>query len=836
MVVFKSINTRLILFISAILFGTVLAILFATNWILVRFQMSAMEEDLRRTELLVNTLIASKLSELKVQAQLVGELPILSTVVENGDLNTIKDAGRTYRENLGVPIFDIMGRDSEVIAGIGMRSILEEGATESLVQRILRDGSQSTIVAREGKLTLVAGAPIGLREDASGVLKLGWELDSAFAARIRDFTQSEILFVRGGTISGSSIPVQDLGNFEALFSDARGDQNKGVRIIGGGAYAAKSFALNDLNGREIGETIILKPLSESRKILSTLKFSLVGIALAVFLLAGALSIRFSSGFTRPIAAAIRFAQRLASGDRDTPIEVNRTDELGALQESLEKMRIALNSHIENLDAKVKEGLRHVTDILDNLDSGYLIFNSDGIIQPGYSRISEEYFGTGLEGKKIEEVLASDETAWKAVEDWRSVLFQEVLSFKRGAKLGPGSFDKIPSRHIELSYRPIYANQKLDGVILIASDRTEERRLAWKFEMEKERVKAILKIAGNPVAFVEFLQETREKTDEMEHRLKSEANLLGEIPSVLRDLHTIKGNSGMYLCNELKDIVHRLEEDLSGALVWGGSGEVKDVLALGLSVIRESLDKIANENRALIGSHSNESADIRHLALNAAVISELENALLRIMDRKSEVYTMFVDCLLHEPFMMSLRKYEDLVAELAKRKQKRLKPILWQGESVKARMQPFKGLVTSLVHAFRNAVDHGIESPEEREAAGKDPEGSLWVTVEKTGRESPMLTVRIRDDGRGIDVKKIRQKIKDRKLLETGEVDRLHDFEVLQYVFKAGFTLSDTVTEISGRGVGMDAIAYEVEAMHGRTWIESTLGAGTELFIEIPVPS
>ncbi|HLP42519.1 MAG TPA: ATP-binding protein [Fibrobacteria bacterium] len=813
-----------------------MAILFATNWILVRFQMSAMEEELRRTELLVNTLIASKLSELKVQAQLVGELPILNTVVENGDLNTIKDAGRTYRENLGVPIFDIMGRDFEVIAAIGAGAKPEDRVTKDLAKRILRDGSSSTILARDGKLTLMAGAPIGTREDASGVLQLGWELDSTFAGRIRDFTKSEILFMRDGEISGESIPENEHGNLDPLLSKLHGREMEGVRILNRGAYAAKGFSLKDMDGKEVGKAILLMPLSDSRNVLSTLKISLIGIALVILLLACALSYRFSTGFTKPIAAAIRFAQGLASGDRGTPIVVDRMDELGALQDSLEKMRIALKSLIENLDEKVKEGTRHVTNILDNLDSGYLIFNSEGIIQPGYSRISEEYFGNGLEGKKIEEVLASDEAAWKAVEDWRSVLFQEVLSFKRGAKLGPGSFDKIPSRHIELSYRPIYANQKLNGVILIASDKTEERRLAWKFEMEKERVKAILKIAANPIAFVEFLQESREKTDEMERRLKSETNLLGEIPSVLRDLHTIKGNSGMYLCNELKDIVHRLEEDLSGALVWGGSGEVKDVLTLGLSVIRESLDKIANENRALIGSHSNESADIRHLALNAAVISELENALLRIMDRKSEVYTMFVDCLLHEPFLMSLRKYEDLVAELAKRKQKRLKPILWQGDSVKARMQPFKGLVASLVHAFRNAVDHGIESPEEREAAGKDPEGSLWVTVEKSGRESPMLTVRIRDDGRGIDVKKIRRKIEDRKLLEAGEVDRLHDFEVLQYVFKAGFTLSDTVTEISGRGVGMDAIAYEVEAMHGRTWIESILGAGTELFIEIPVPS
>ncbi|HKP98353.1 MAG TPA: ATP-binding protein [Fibrobacteria bacterium] len=831
-----SINARLILFISAILTGTVLAILFSMDLILVRFQKHAIEQDLRRTELLANALITSKLAELKVQSQLVGELPILSTVVENGELNTIKDAGRTYRDALDVPIFDIMGRDGKLIAGIGDEASPEDSMVRTFAQRILVEGSLSTLLPRGGKLTLMAGAPIGTSEDASGVLLLGWNLDSAFAGRIRDFTKSEILFLGEGRVRGSSLPKREYAELEPIFSKLHGLHMEGKRawFLKSGAYAVKSAGLKDMDGKEVGETLILTALSEQRKILSTLKYSLVGVALLVFMAALALAFRFSTGFTKPIAEAIRFAQKLASGDRGVPIRVDRTDELGALQDSLEKMRIALNGLIENLDAKVKEAIKHVTNILDNLDSGFLILDSRGIIQPGYSRISEEYFGSGLAGRSVEEILALDAAERQSAEDWRDVTFQGILPFKDAAKLGPGSFDKLPGRHIGLSYRPIYADGKLEGVILIAADKTVERRLARKFEMEKEKIGLIMRITANPMAFTEFIGDSRAMIDELERRIGGEAFRTREIETVLRTLHTLKGNAAMYGCTGLKDAAHDLEDELSVLQPGGGTGGFPDALGRGLAELRERLDKVVKDHAFLIGDPTGKSGDLRRITLSGAVLSELEKALLGRLGKESGVYAMFADCLLLEPFAASLWKYEGLVADLAERRQKRIKPILWQGDSVKVRMSVYKGLAGSLAHAFRNAVDHGIESPETRESDGKDPEGRLWVTVEKTGGEAPRLSIRIKDDGKGIDPGAIRRKIAETRLLEESEADRLDDFSALQFVFHIGFTLSESVTETSGRGVGMNAIAFEAEQLGGKAWIDSSLGTGTELFIEVPI--
>lgn len=833
----NSINAKLILLISAILFGTILVILFSTNWILIRFQRNTVDQALQRTELLVNTLITTKLTELKVQSQLVGELPILNTVVENGEINTIKDVGKTYRDNLGVSIFDIMGRDGKLLASIGGNFLPDDTLAGTLAKRVLEEGGLSTIYPRGGRLILVAGAPIGTSEDAAGVLIIGAELDSAFAGRIRDFTKSEISFVRTGHIGGSSLSGKERAHLESVFAKEieplqTGDK-AGYKEMG--AYAVRNVALKDKNAASLGTAVILMPLAEHRKMLSILKFSLIGIASVVFGIAWFISYRFATSFTRPIADAVRFAQKLASGDRNTPIEINRSDELGNLQESLEKMRVALRELIDNLDAKVKDAIKHVTNILDNLDSGFLMFDSKGVVQPGYSRISEEYFGGRLAGKKVEEILAIEASIWPSIEGWRSIMFEGILPFKDSCQLGPGSFEKLQGRYIELSYRPILAGDKLEGVILIATDKTRERELFRKFESEKERVNLIMKIMANRDAFLDFVKDSHKMINDLQENLETKRADL-DVEGAFRTVHTLKGNSAMYDCTTVREIAHTLESDLS-TFRDKEPGQVEQylpTLRAGLVGLQESLLKIVEDNKGLLGDMTADTEELRRVTVSVKMLSELEQALLQNFNRESLVYRMFLDSLVLEPIVPMLRKYEAVAKDLAERRDKMIKPIIWEGEDIKVRLPAYKRLLAALIHAFRNAVDHGIESPDDRESAGKDPMGQLWVTADWIAGEEPKLRIRIKDDGKGIDADIIRRKIVEKNLIDEATASNLDDEAVIQFVFKNGFSTADAVTDISGRGVGMDAIAYEARKLEGTAWIKSKIGVGSELFVEVPI--
>jgi two-component system, chemotaxis family, sensor histidine kinase and response regulator WspE len=141
------------------------------------------------------------------------------------------------------------------------------------------------------------------------------------------------------------------------------------------------------------------------------------------------------------------------------------------------------------------------------------------------------------------------------------------------------------------------------------------------------------------------------------------------------------------------------------------------------------------------------------------------------------------------------------------------------------------LEAPLTHMLRNAIDHGVETPEERSAAGKEPVARVWVEAR---HQSGHLLVRVGDDGRGIDVEDLRRSIV-RKALSAPEVAaRLGRDELLEFLFLPGFSTTSQVTEISGRGVGLDVVQAFAQEVGGVAGIESELGRGTEFRIELPV--
>jgi len=139
------------------------------------------------------------------------------------------------------------------------------------------------------------------------------------------------------------------------------------------------------------------------------------------------------------------------------------------------------------------------------------------------------------------------------------------------------------------------------------------------------------------------------------------------------------------------------------------------------------------------------------------------------------------------------------------------------------------IVSPLEHMLRNAVSHGIEKPEERIAAGKQEVGHVNITVDREGGE---VVIVVKDDGKGIDAKAIRDKAIEKKLLD--EDSKLSDRDVLQYIMQPGFSTAEKVTQISGRGVGMDVVDSEIKLLGGVLEIDTVKGVGTTFTIRLPL--
>ena len=138
------------------------------------------------------------------------------------------------------------------------------------------------------------------------------------------------------------------------------------------------------------------------------------------------------------------------------------------------------------------------------------------------------------------------------------------------------------------------------------------------------------------------------------------------------------------------------------------------------------------------------------------------------------------------------------------------------------------LAVPLEHMIRNAIDHGIESADERTKQKKHAIGQLALDIYRQGSD---VVITVQDDGRGIDVGKVEKKAQDLGLIS--DTHRLSDQEILQFIFHSGFTTAESVTQISGRGVGLDVVQSDIKALGGHVSIQSTVGKGTQFSIRIP---
>jgi two-component system chemotaxis sensor kinase CheA len=155
----------------------------------------------------------------------------------------------------------------------------------------------------------------------------------------------------------------------------------------------------------------------------------------------------------------------------------------------------------------------------------------------------------------------------------------------------------------------------------------------------------------------------------------------------------------------------------------------------------------------------------------------------------------------------------------------------EGQETELDKSLLEAIKDPLTHAVRNALDHGIEPPEERQAAGKDPEGTLKL---RAAHEGSHVIIEISDDGAGIAVEKVRQKAIERGLITAERAASLADRELLQLIFLPGFSTAAAITNVSGRGVGMDVVRNNVEKIGGKVEIDSRAGKGTTLRLRIPL--
>lgn len=214
-------------------------------------------------------------------------------------------------------------------------------------------------------------------------------------------------------------------------------------------------------------------------------------------------------------------------------------------------------------------------------------------------------------------------------------------------------------------------------------------------------------------------------------------------------------------------------------------------------------------------HGKEGADNESLEYLERITTSLHDAVMKV--RMVPVETVF-------------NRFPRMIRDIARELGKDIE-LHMSGEETELDRTVIDEIGDPLIHILRNAADHGLETREERISANKPSVGNIYLRAYQDGNN---VVIEVEDDGRGINIEKVRKKIIDKGLESAEIVNSFSDKEVVEYLFKPSFSTADKVTDLSGRGVGLDVVKTKIEALGGMTEVETEMGKGSKFIIRLPL--
>lgn len=465
-------------------------------------------------------------------------------------------------------------------------------------------------------------------------------------------------------------------------------------------------------------------------------------------------------------------------------------------------------------------------ILNSLGQGFFTFNSEGECGNVFTKACEEILEGLPKGRKAWEVLGVPGGELDQFKKWSESVFNEFLPFEDMKGLGPNLYNHSQNRRVVLDYFPIRREaDKISDVVVVATDKTAEFEAQKALEAEKQFAAMIVKYMKNKEQFLQFLSSVRQAFGPL-MTMANESMSAEKISESFRVLHTLEGEAGTFSVSELKSASrvsqHILEPFKGKASI---SGEPLKSYAESLVAMKNQFEEFLKENNEIFNVPEGDVA--RSVEVSLPALTEFLNELEKNPSNK-ELSLRFQDKFLKVSLGSCLKYFDGLVQGVAERVGKKVKPLIIEDSGLRIYPEPYQKIFSGLVHAFRNAVDHGLETPDEREWGGKDPAGQIKVFAEfKDG----FFHMDISDDGKGIDPSIIREKLKAKYPNE--DFVQQSDDEIIQRVCMPGFSSRESVGEFSGRGVGLDALREEVLKAGGTLHIKSKVGEGTIIHLEFP---
>lgn len=561
-----------------------------------------------------------------------------------------------------------------------------------------------------------------------------------------------------------------------------------------------------------------------------------GVAIVLLTAIGMLLYR---QITRPLTRMqVEMSEIATSQDFTRRVPVGRMDEIG-------HSVVAFNQMIEKIQenaALLKQKTADIQAMLQNMQQGILTVVEGGVVHEEYSVYLESIFETQeIAGRKFMELIFADTSLGAdalsqvdAAVD--ACLGQDIINFAFNQHLLASEVEKrMPDgrvKTLDLSWSAITdESDTILRLMLCVRDVTELRKLAAEASEQRRNLEMIGEIlAVSQEKFQHFIDSSTTFVHENERIIRqySQADSAA-IAALFRNMHTIKGNARTYNLQHLTNVVHETEQTYH-ALREPDSEHTwdQDWLMEELTRVREAIENYARINEVKLGRKGHKGDGVSGNTMQAApdVMAGIQES-LRLLERvnpgnldelvamRDSIYEQLrllgsetVDALLSG----ALQSLPSLAQELGK------EPVAVRIDDNGYRVRTeARGILQNVfMHLLRNSIDHGIEPAAERIAHGKPAAGTIDIEV---GVDQGMLQITLCDDGRGLALDRIRSIAAERGWIGAGQP--ASDEDIAQCIFRPGFSTADKVTEVSGRGVGMDAVQEFLKREHGRIELRFT---------------
>ncbi|EIF35444.1 chemotaxis protein histidine kinase-like protein [Burkholderia sp. Ch1-1] len=557
--------------------------------------------------------------------------------------------------------------------------------------------------------------------------------------------------------------------------------------------------------------------------------AVTGIAIILLTFIGALLYR---QITRPLSRMQAMMSEIASSqDFTRRVPVGRLDEIG-------HSIVAFNGMIEKIQessAQLKQKTADIQAMLQNMQQGILTVIDGAVIHAEYSAYLEDIFETkDIAGRGLMDLVFADtdigSDALSQVDAAvHACLGEDCINFAFNQHLLVGEISKrMPDGRVkilDLSWSAITdENDVIVRLMLCVRDVTELRKLAAEASEQRRRLDMIGEIlAVSEEKFHHFIESSAGFISENERIIrKHSAADHAAIAELFRNMHTIKGNARTYNLQHLTNVVHETEQSYH-ELRQPDAGRSWDQehLMRELTRVREAIESYAKINEQSLGrkgkGQANEAGNSGHYVMVArehiqhtlSMLEQTNAGELQELQSMRDALRRTLRALGSESVRDALSGVLDSLPSLASELGKPAPSVRIDDNGYRLRGEAGGTLNNVFMHLLRNSMDHGIETAETRSAHGKAPAGSIRIEV---GLDSGALQITLSDDGRGLALERIRGIATERGWI--GPDDTLSDEAIADFIFRPGFSTAETVTELSGRGVGMDAVRDFLKRANG----------------------